>query len=396
MNAIGFPLNLSHFAMLRGSEKILQRAQNSLAMRPRFFKWGSGDVTEGQIIVRPQRKDFTKASWVFAHERFPNMAEDVQIWRSHAPSSAVATWERPSHSTNDKFKSWVPLPLNSTERRWFADRADSSGTLVLVFSNIDYVGPLLNWLVQGRSSGVLGTNYAVVCYDEQLETLFRRQRGQCFRTPEMVKLSWLWKLRVRIITDLLDEGLNVISSDSDAFWLRSPMPALNKAASMGADIIASRGRSAFSGLRDIDWGTMCMGFAFFRATNETRSVMRELSRLTKSRVFDDQAGLNNLLKGKGLTFGEPVPFIGSSKLDMGRCGSGGASIALLPHQDFIRVCEEEISRLKQATVVHCPAAHAGATKEQSLRQQGLWFLRRDWETVGNNETMDEWLLSLRS
>lgn len=70
------------------------------------------------------------------------------------------------------------------------------------------------------------------------------------------KLGSLWARRIEIISEYVSSNIDVILSDTDAIWLRDPLPDINKYIT-SADVIASRAIYPIN--QHLKWGsTLCM------------------------------------------------------------------------------------------------------------------------------------------
>ena len=76
-------------------------------------------------------------------------------------------------------------------------------------------------------------------------------------------LSFVWKLRVKVLSCLVKAGHSVILTDSDALWLKDPELDFEMPEVRDSSIVSSRG-SFPSNLGEIWGATLCMGFILFR------------------------------------------------------------------------------------------------------------------------------------
>lgn len=82
----------------------------------------------------------------------------------------------------------------------------------------------------------------------------------------------IWIKRVQIIMQLIEQGYDVILSDTDALWRKNPLPVFSSYGS-GSQIVSSRGW--FPDFLSKRWGTtLCMGLIYFRSTSATLAFLR--------------------------------------------------------------------------------------------------------------------------
>lgn len=190
--------------------------------------------------------------------------------------------------------------------------------VVLTFAGDNYYNTVMNWLHSMSSVGV--TNVVVFSIDAELHAklqdigvasyyskdflehmdevfLIAAQRKAVNEKPglrmnanfrrsalKQVMLGRLWCMRMVVIRTLLEAGLSVVQSDSDAVPLQNPFPLLARAP---GDIVAQRG--VFPQRVSEDWtgirhdkvgysstshhGTLCFGFIMYRSTPATLALI---------------------------------------------------------------------------------------------------------------------------
>lgn len=398
MNSIGFPLERTHFQMSKNNREVELYAR--LRMGKSQFDWGTGDVVDGpihpiagEVPTNLLEQDETKDS-LHLKALCPKLMGNADHFRATTVSS--------------------PPQLTAEGRAWFKQRINPSKQLILLFANSDYADTMLNWFAVGKGSGAVKDNYAIVCLDDTMEALLRAHGQDCFPIrPKYFKrldgslyaLGPLWMVRVRLVQALLQDGIDVVLSDSDALWLKDPLPDLDQiAASSGADIISSRGRSPDNAAKA--WGaTACMGFIYLRSTPSAQEFVQEmLAFAKKSMVFDDQILLNTLLVASGLKFPQTLKFEDSTEADVGVttrpfAQSGSTShvtVALLPHHKYMRICSEKLP--ETAVVAHCLSmdkyGSTGEAKREELANQGLWVIPERWPSSHSELAFAPWIQSL--
>jgi hypothetical protein len=103
--------------------------------------------------------------------------------------------------------------------------------VIVTAADYAFRGILVNWMA--RMHELRLDNYLVLCLDDEL-ALFMDQIGRpCIHNNIGQKDIWL--IRFQTAATLLDGGMNVLMSDTDAIWLKDPTDLLQ------GDIVASRG-----------------------------------------------------------------------------------------------------------------------------------------------------------
>lgn len=192
-----------------------------------------------------------------------------------------------------------------------------------------------------------------------------------------------WRLRVHVMACLVEYGLDVIVSDSDAVWLGDPIPDM---LAIEADVYASRAPWPEQYADPVHGNTACMGFIMFKAGTEGVHKFLGVVEEYVQDIGDDQIGVNKAISTLG-----PVYDYDEAKSDMRLYNStgvgkavltgvpGNLTLALLPHNKYTRHCE--ITAIGNQTIVaHChpPTPKGGGPpgkKEQLLKTWGLWRLK---------------------
>lgn len=122
-------------------------------------------------------------------------------------------------------------------------------------------------------------NIYLLCLDTESEVDIEKMGFHCVSTGKMWnrKIHFVWKLRIEVLSCLLEADYNVILSDSDALWIKDPKEDLDSPLARGSSIVASRGNFPKGiGQR---WGsTFCMGFILFRAGACMGTVLTKMKR----------------------------------------------------------------------------------------------------------------------
>jgi hypothetical protein len=166
------------------------------------------------------------------------------------------------------------------------------------------------------------------------------------------------------LREILEEASAIIHSDSDAVWLRNPLPLLNRCQS---DMVFSQGTAWPPDVHAKYGIVLCCGFFCIRKTDHTLSFISDLEK--RARVDgDDQVSLNRILDESGNEWEVSNPykipfrdtfFTASREIIRSKPG-GPISIAILPHHLVAR----QFRRMKVIMNAHgsttFPSAKAGS------------------------------------
>jgi hypothetical protein len=239
---------------------------------------------------------------------------------------------------------------------------------------------LMNWLVAARRAGL--KLVGVVCLDRDLRAFLEARGLACFEAsapaageqePEAVTarrktagppahVTQLWALRMRLLLELLEAGVSVVMSDTDAVWLRDGTVEGGPLSARTGDIVLSRGKFPFD--QAAQWGaTACMGLAFFRATPSVVELVRLTAAETQT-AGDDQVGINRALRN---AFGEDPLAVFSRKLSPTAAahalftppaGRTLPKVVLLAHSTVPRFCADVAPAEWKTDVVVAHCHHA--------------------------------------
>ena len=198
--------------------------------------------------------------------------------------------------------------------------------------------------------------------------------------------SRIWHDRVKAILGYLALSVEVVVCDADAVVLKDFTDDVN---ALEGDLLVSQGvghpKVVFKAW---DGFTLCCGFAVYRPTERTISLMREASAHSMGKSYDDQTALNSVLRKNGLVWDPPPTqyFIEDGKRKIrcfpesltGKIVEGdlsGLRVVLLPHANYRRMPNS--TELTGPKVFHpSPRARVwnGKGNRQSLKDNGLWRL----------------------
>lgn len=168
---------------------------------------------------------------------------------------------------------------------------------IISFCNYPYREIALNWVKHLEALSI--DNYEVLCLDPESDE-YLKSHGCHSRVLDEFSDDWIsgckhTMRRTFIFKKYLEDGFDIIHSDTDALWLKNPMPDLIEA--NGQDIIVStvRHNGAFPPeVREAFGFTCCMGWIFFRSNHKTIDY---LDRFLNTREIkgSDQKNFNQFL-----------------------------------------------------------------------------------------------------
>ena len=294
------------------------------------------------------------------------------VWTGLQPSSANAT------------SSVDAIPLEVTDEAtcaewvsWIPPRSFPAVVMQVVSKN--YVDLERNFIrLMGMNSTLTRQHIYLMCLDDASVATFASLGIRCvpLDTLHLHTHKDLWMTRVRVLRCLVEEGYDVILSDSDALWLGDPLAYIGWSSS--SNVIASRG--GYPRIIKSDWGvTMCMGFAMFRATGAAMNTFRDVMERIVVETGDDQIAVNQAALDFGVSWdkGSDMRYRQSKGVGKGTIanlyGDGGKSfeITLLPHDKFTRHCTR--TPLTNNTVVaHCFHKKTAGAKTGWMQKLNLW------------------------
>lgn len=268
-----------------------------------------------------------------------------------------------------------------------ANGSDFRQYKVIVSTTSEYLPIFFNWLIFYQAVCQNFEPLHIICLDKKIEENLPKYGLKCSFVYYIQKDRWafnrLWQIRAQETKRLVDEGYDVLLSDSDALWLRSPFPDLNQYPS--SHIIATRARFP-------EWihgrigSAICMGFIYIKASQLISSFWHEfIESLVRLRNPDDQRLLNELVFRKGLKFSRRLKFYNSDEGDSGyfRHDQQHIHITLLPQQSFRRVCDiVDANMTSNSTVLHCVTKEKKEVSKMSVgKKHGQWRLDPMWSKV---------------
>ena len=168
---------------------------------------------------------------------------------------------------------------------------------IISFCNYPYREIALNWVKHLEALSI--DNYEVLCLDAESDE-YLKFHGCHSRVLDEFNDDWIsgckhTMRRILIFKKYLEEGYDIIHSDTDALWLKNPIPNLIEANNQDIIMSTVRHSGAFPPeVAEAFWFTCCMGWIFFRSNNET---VNYLDRFLNTREIkgSDQKNFNEFL-----------------------------------------------------------------------------------------------------
>jgi hypothetical protein len=224
-------------------------------------------------------------------------------------------------------------------------------------------------------------NFAVLCYDDISMRVVEALGIRCTRMKRIPNVRMLWWTRFKVAKQLLSRGFEVILTDSDALWVRNPVPVFD--AMRTVDIVASVGRV-------FGHPFFCMGLICLRPSNATMNVLAMVMS-DGSKVRDDQQAMNQEMrkcsaqdqgayeKHAGRASGSKMVQNVVNTSILGTFAHGGTYVRV-PLRYFQRHCDDMNEARRHGIVLHCLAPKSSqfaADKRVHMLSQGLWVLKKD-------------------
>lgn len=250
------------------------------------------------------------------------------------------------------------LPSDALSK--YASSVQKSGVIVCVTVSSTFLPAMVNWMVLMYRLEI--KNILILAMDPEsfnffherglkvylAESLFspssKEEEEKVGRKGEtFLRRHQIWDGRVRVFVHLLKLGFTIISSDSDALWLKNPIPEL-VALQKDFDIVWSRGNAAAG---DHAHGNgVCMGFAVYKPTDNVIAILREGLHVMKEHYIPDQPAINSIIWGPhGINRGTD-PYLTT----LYKTTYNNARIALLPQTRFARHIGAALEGLDQSII----------------------------------------------
>jgi hypothetical protein len=226
-----------------------------------------------------------------------------------------------------------------------------SGPLpVVIVTNKDAM-LLGNWIRHIKALGI--TRFLIVAMDLALSECLSKAGIVAARCEFDGSINDFWLQRLLIWDFLVQHEIHLIQSDSDAVWLRNPIP--EHFSQSDFDVLISQGTFHPTGIHARWHFVLCMGLFYARPGPGTKAFFSAWrSRGSAILALDDQIVMNNLL------YGNILP---------GVCDPLQFRIGLLPHSLFQRITDPK----RDPFVKHVRRPKDPSKRVSALHETGCWL-----------------------
>ena len=203
------------------------------------------------------------------------------------------------------------------------------------------------------------------------------------------RLQSLERLRIQLLTVLLNNGVSVLINDLDAVWIQDPNKYIFERLGTSNDIVAQRStfpvdlgrKSAHSAGK---WGaTVSAGFVFFRSSAATKEFVTLANKLLPLENSLPQ-WLNGALDKMNVDWpevrkgGKMHMYGPGARLSVGTVDSLRLNVALLPPSLVLGMCElANATKPNEFIVQHCSVSRPQDIVP-SLKRRHVWHLKAGW------------------
>jgi hypothetical protein len=199
--------------------------------------------------------------------------------------------------------------------------------------------------------------------------------------------------------ELLTSGFDVLISDLDAIWLKSPFPEIENHAA-DSSLIASRAKFPEDVAERIG-ATICMGFIYIKSDQNSINLWKQLSEIvSRSKSADDQVSINHLVLRSNIQLKDRLKFYKSNHAEQGTIliDRKPINITFLAQNQFRRHCDIRSPQVvRESVVAHCSTwQKSDSMKKTAVSTYGMWILRDDWKErrIQPDQTVAAFLASL--
>lgn len=117
----------------------------------------------------------------------------------------------------------------------------------------------------------------------------------------------LWKVRVKLFKEIINNGTNLIATDLDAFWLKNPISLIDFSFDMVFSSVLNTGQVRNTHQKcNKETFTLCCGFMFVKASNPSVKILDTWEKYCENKenakFFDDQIAFNIMLNEHSRTW----------------------------------------------------------------------------------------------
>ncbi len=256
--------------------------------------------------------------------------------------------------------------------------------IIISISNWDYVEITLNWIAALKKLNI--NSYLIVSLDKKLHEHLDNIGIKNVLIEIENNHTNIWKVKLDVLSQLTNNGINFIYSDVDAVWLKNPIKDYFSE-KLADDVVFSAGtihpKHIFK-----EWGfVLCAGLFYIKSTTSTKNLFKEVLKdffITN----DDQTSLNNVIyrmnikwefksrkiiyvtgmKNGLLNSFIKTKIVSSESIIRGTCAD--LNISVLPYNKFPRT----ISSTFDPFVIHPISDKKAEDKKKNFKENSLWFL----------------------
>lgn len=271
----------------------------------------------------------------------------------------------------------------------YSDLIDSAlsekySPIIISISNWDYLEITLNWIAALKKLNI--NSYLIVSLDKKLHEHLDNIGIKNVLIEIENNYTNIWKVKLDVLSVLVNNGINFIYSDVDAVWLKDPVEKYLPE-DITDDVVFSAGTIHPEHIYK-DWGfVLCAGLFYIKSSTSTKELFN-LALKDFAFTNDDQTSLNNVIYRmnikwefksrkniniKGMNNGLLNSFIKTkivSSESIIRGSSADLNISVLPYNKFPRT----ISSKFDPFVLHPLSDKEAEAKKKIFKENSLWFL----------------------
>jgi hypothetical protein len=243
---------------------------------------------------------------------------------------------------------------------------------VIVFANNGYREIADNWIRAACRLPV--KNFWFIALDRNIHDYLAARNIRVILLELDTRLQVLWKFRIRIFRELVDNHIDFIHSDADAVWLRDPVERYYTRHG-DIDVVASQGTVWPPDVFRQWQFVLCCGFFVMRANNRTASFLHALE-TDVEQTGDDQVSFNRLLLQYNVHWEIKSPYrmrFRNAQLLASRdmiIGHGNKlTVGMIPFAEVPRLHLED----NKPYVEHPLAPNENDKKKDMFKEIGLWI-----------------------
>ncbi|XP_038044379.1 UDP-D-xylose:L-fucose alpha-1,3-D-xylosyltransferase 3-like [Patiria miniata] len=296
----------------------------------------------------------------------------IMHWSRNCDSCVILKTAMINQATGNMYSKATSVPFASTERGQLSnctlnDILQRPGVVMLTITNLGFLDMTMNMLASVRRVGIC-VNTTIIAEDEKVyKYLHKKAKGDPavhvamtnsgLMQPGEVKRKNartyfdLLKKRQGYFLSLLEQGFEVLFTDSDTFWFRDPFPYFQGDFDMSMMDTNSPYPTRTSRAQH------CSGFIYMKPTDVTLLFVKEWIRSLKGKHIMDQIVMNKLLQAD-----QPV-HVNIKPLD----------IKLFPPgPTFYEFLAKNASY--SAVVMHAATIHGHDEKVQKFKSSNMWLV----------------------